>query len=479
MGGFALAPQVWSLAFGKKGQNPELLVLDSTDPAQIRSMRARIDPARTLFCVSSKSGTIFLDYFFAETKNVLGERAGQQFIAVTDPGSELAALSETLGFRRLYHGDPTIAACYSALSDFGLVPQAAIGMDTGRFLKRAILMEEACKIPDSAKNPGVSLGLILGTAAKFGRDKVTLVCSKSFWDLGPWIEQLLAGSTGKESNGLIPIDREPLLGSGDYGKDRVFAYLKFTGDNENQLEGKVRALELAGQPVIRTVFDDLYDVGQSFFQWEIATVVAGSILGINVFDQAAEGSKYVNRELIPDFESEASLPTEKPMLEHDGIQLFADARKAEVLLKGGSTLGSALRQHLDRLEPGDYFGLLAFIPMFSEYEHVLLKIRQEIAEAKQVATVLGFGPRFLHSTGPVYKDGPNSGVFLQITCDDADDLQIPQRDYTFGFVKSAQARRDFRELLERRRRALRVHLTKDIGAGLRQLRDLICAAIAH
>jgi len=486
MGGSSLAPEVFSMTFGRQGRFPQLLVLDSTDPVQIKSVRDKIDPARTLFCVSSKSGTtlepnIYMQYFFEETKKAVGDRAGHHFIAVTDPGSKLEGVAEKLAFRRVYHGDPSIGGRYSALSDFGLVPNAGMGLDTERFLKRVALMVASCKTPDSTKNPGVSLGLILGTAAtKFSRDKVTLVCSKSIYDLGAWLEQLLAESTGKEGHGLIPVDREPLFAPSEYGKDRLFAYIKFAGDSDAQMGSQIAALEAAGQPVVRLVVNDLYDIGQSFFQWEIATAVAGSLLGINAFNQPdVEASKNVTRDLTSEFEKNGSLPPEKPILEQDGIKLFTDQVNAEALLKGGNTLGAVIRQHVDRLKPGDYFGLLAYVPMFPEYEAILQKIRTEIVEAKQVATVVGFGPRFLHSTGQAYKGGPNSGVFLQITCDEPEDLAVPQQKYTFGIVKAAQARGDFQVLVDRHRRALRVHLTKDIASGLNQLRDLICAGLAH
>jgi transaldolase / glucose-6-phosphate isomerase len=486
MGGSSLCPEVFSLTFGKQAGSPELLVLDSTDPVYIRSMRARIDPARTLFCVSSKSGTtlepnIYMQYFFDETKKAVGDRAGHHFIAITDPGSKLEGVAEKLAFRRVYQGVPSIGGRYSALSDFGLVPHAAIGLDTERLLRRAAIMVEKCKLPNAAQNPGVSLGLVLGTAAaQFGRDKVTLMCSQSIYDLGAWLEQLLAESTGKEGHGLIPVDREPLCPPDKYGKDRVFVYIKYALDNDSELEASVAALEQAGEPVLRIVLNDLHDLGQAFFQWEIATAVAGSVIGINAFNQPdVEASKIVTRDLTSAFEESGSLPPEKPMLEQDGIKLFTDEANAAALLKHGNTLGAVIREHVDRLEPGDYFGLLAYIPMFPEYEAKLEAIRKEIVESKRVATVLGFGPRFLHSTGQAYKGGPNSGVFLQITCDDAEDLPVPQQKYTFGVVKAAQARGDFQVLAERHRRALRVHLGKDLMKGIERLNDLVCAAVAH
>ncbi len=486
MGGSSLAPEVFSQTFGHQPGSPELLVLDSTDPVQIKSFRDKIDPARTLFCVSSKSGTtlepnIYMQYFFEETKKVVGERAGNHFIAVTDPGSKLEGVAAKLGFRRLYHGLSSIGGRYSALSDFGLVPHAAAGFDTEKLLQRTKIMVEACKNAESADNPGVHLGLVLGSAAAhFKRDKVTLICSKSIHDLGAWLEQLLAESTGKQGHGLIPVDREPFGSPDEYGKDRVFAYIKFSGDNQSDVEQHVASLEQSGQPVIRIVVDELSDIGQVMFQWEIATAVAGSVIGINPFDQPdVEASKIATRQLTDEYEKTGSLPPETPILVQDGIKLFTDKTNAEELTKNANTLGGIIRQQMDRLSPGDYFGLLAYIPMFPEYEQKLEQIRKYVLESKHVATVLGFGPRFLHSTGQAYKGGPNSGVFLQITCDEANDLPVPEQTYTFGTVKAAQARGDFQVLADRHRRALRVHLGPDVAKGLHRLRDLVCAAVSH
>lgn len=486
MGGSSLCPEVFSMTFGRQPGAPELLVLDSTDPVYIKKMRERIDPAHTLFCVSSKSGTtlepnIYMQYFYEETRKAVGERAGHHFIAITDPGSKLEGVAEKLGFRRLYHGVASIGGRYSALSDFGLVPHAAMGLDTEDFLKRTAQMVQACKDSDANKNPGVKLGLILGAAAKqLHRDKVTLICSKSIHDLGAWLEQLLAESTGKEGHGLIPVDREPLAKPDDYGKDRIFAYIRYAKDNESELEAAVSAIEKAGNPVVRIVLNNLNDIGQTFFQWEIATAVAGSVIGIDAFNQPdVEASKIATRDLTTEYEKNGSLPAEKPIAEDNGIQLYTDKTNESALTSHGSSVGSIIREHIDRIKDGDYFGLLAYIPMFPEHEAKLQVIREHILEAKKVATVLGFGPRFLHSTGQAYKGGPNSGVFLQITCDDAEDLQVPEQKYTFGVVKAAQARGDFQVLAERKRRALRIHLGKDLAKGLDRLSDYVSAALAH
>ncbi len=486
MGGSSLCPEVFALTFGKQKNAPELLVLDSTDPVQIKALRDKIDPARTLFCVSSKSGTtlepnIYMQYFFDETKKIVGDNAGRHFIAVTDPGSKMEGIAASHKFRALFHGVPAIGGRFSALSDFGMVPNAAMGLDTAAFLSRAAEMVTACKNPDVAENPGVQLGLILGTAAtKFKRDKVTLICSKTIHDLGAWLEQLLAESTGKQGHGLIPVNREPTFEPDKYGDDRVFAYIRFASDSNPQLDVVVDAIEASGQPVIRIVLNDLYQLGQVFFQWEIATAVAGSLIGINAFNQPdVEASKIVTRDLTAAFEKDGALPAETPIVDQDGIKLFTDPTNAAALTKGSSTLGGVIRAQIDRIQPGDYFGLLAYIPMFQEYEDKLQEIRKLIIENKRVATVLGFGPRFLHSTGQAYKGGPNSGVFLQITCDEPADLPVPGQKYTFGIVKAAQARGDFSVLSDRKRRALRVHLGKNIGADLDRLRDLIAAGLSH
>ena len=423
MGGSSLAPEVFALTFEQQTGFPQLMILDSTDPVQIRSIREKIDPGQTLFCVSSKSGTtlepnIYMQYFFDETKKVVGDRAGHHFIAVTDPESKLEGVANDLQFRHVYHGVPSIGGRYSALSDFGMVPHAAAGFDTEKFLKRAAEMVKACKEPDSHKNPGVSLGLILGkAAAQFDRNKITLICSESIHDLGAWLEQLLAESTGKQGHGLIPVDREPLadVSGSTYGKDRVFAYIKYSADNDEENGAFIDKLEASGQPVVRIVISDLYDLGQLMFQWEIATAVAGSIIGIDAFNQPdVEASKVVTRDLTSEFEKKGSLPEEKPILEGDGLKLFTDETNEKALLDDSNTsVGSAIREHLDRIQPGDYFGLLAYIPMFPEHEEVLQEMRKAVLESKGVATVLGFGPRFLHSTGRPIKADPTPVYFFR------------------------------------------------------------------
>jgi transaldolase/glucose-6-phosphate isomerase len=492
MGGSSLCPEVLSLTYPQTPGFPRLHILDSTDPAQIRSVEKKINLSKTLFIVSSKSGStlepnIYKQYFFERVQQTVGaDEAGSRFIAITDPGSKMQQVAERDHFRHIFFGLQSIGGRYSALSNFGMIPAAAMGMDTDKFLQRTKEMVEACRPATRVeKNPGVMLGLILGSAAKLGRDKITLITSPGIADLGAWLEQLIAESTGKLGKGIIPVDRETPGAPDVYGKDRIFAYLTLKGASDAAQDAAVGALEKTGQPVIRINLADTYDLGQEFFRWEIATAVAGSILGINAFNQPdVEASKIVTKQLTSEYETKGSLPAEKPIVEEAGIKLFTDERNAADLAKaavgkasnGNSSdgaLNNYLRAHLARLGNNDYFALLAYIEMSAEHESLLQTLRMLVRDRKRVATCLGFGPRFLHSTGQAYKGGPNSGVFLQITCDDTADLPVPGQKYTFGVVKAAQARGDFQVLADRKRRALRVHLGSDVKAGLTKLTDLI------
>jgi glucose-6-phosphate isomerase len=484
MGGSSLCPEVMSLTFGKIAVFPELFVLDSTDPAQVRAIEKRIDLASTIFIVSSKSGStlepnIFKQYFFDRVSEAVGDtEAGNRFIAITDPGSKMEQVARADKFRNIFFGLPSIGGRYSALSDFGLVPAAIMGIDVERFLNATQEMARACGPQVTAgENPGVVLGTVLGVAASQGRDKVTIVASPGIFDLGAWLEQLLAESSGKNGRGLIPVDREPLGPASVYGNDRVFVYLRLESGADPAQDKAVDAIEAAGHPVIRIRVADSYSLGQEFFRWEIATAVACSIIGVNAFNQPdVEASKIATRNLTDEYEKSGKLPAESPFFQADGIKLFTDARNAEALKAAAGekqSLAGYLKGHLNRLSAGDYFALLAYIEMNGEHESSLQEIRHAVRDAKRAATCLGFGPRFLHSTGQAYKGGPNSGVFLQITCDDAADLPVPGQKFTFGVVKAAQARGDFEVLAESGRRALRVHLGEDVKAGLAQLSSAV------
>jgi transaldolase/glucose-6-phosphate isomerase len=387
------------------------------------------------------------------------------------------------GFRQIFHGWPSIGGRYSVLSDFGLVPASIMGVDVKKFLDRTERMVCACmpSVPVE-ENPGVLLGTILGVAAKeFGRDKVTIVAPPAIAALGAWLEQLIAESTGKDGRGLIPVDRETPGRTDVYGGDRVFVYLTLLSAPDRSQDAAIDALERAGHPVIRIGVDDPYDLGEEFFRWEFATAVAGSILDIHPFDQPdVEASKIATRKLTDEYETTGALPAETPFFASDGIRLFADERNAAELseLSGGNgTLEGYLDAHLHRVGTDDYIALLAYIEMNDAHERVLQALRLSLRDAKRVATCLEFGPRFLHSTGQAYKGGPNTGVFLQITCDDAADLPVPGRKYTFGVVKAAQARGDFQVLADRKRRALRVHLGADVRSGLDRLHTAVLSAL--
>jgi transaldolase/glucose-6-phosphate isomerase len=484
MGGSSLCPEVLRLTFGKIAGFPELHVLDSTDPAQIKAIESKIDLKSTLFIVSSKSGgtlepNIYKQYFFTRVKEVVGEKeAGNRFITVTDPGSKMQHVAENDKFRHIFAGVPSIGGRYSALSNFGMVPAAVMGIDIVKFLNRTEEMVHACgaTVP-ATENPGVVLGAILGTAANSGRDKLTIVASPGISDLGAWLEQLLAESTGKSGKGIIPVDRESVASPDKYGADRVFAYLRLESAPDQSQDVAVAALEKEGHPIVRIAVQDPDAIGEEFFRWEIATAVAGSIIGINAFNQPdVEASKVATRKLTSEYEATGKLPAEEPFFEADGIKLYADKKNADAL-KNGKTLTDVLKTHLSRAGAGDYFALLAYVTMNSQNEVVLQAIRHRVRDKKKVATVLGFGPRFLHSTGQAYKGGPNTGVFLQITCDNAVDLPVPDQKYTFGIVKAAQARGDFAVLAERGRRALRVHLGSDVKAGLATLQAAVGQAL--
>ena len=485
MGGSSLCPEVLRMTFGKIKGYPELHVLDSTDPAQIKAIEAKVDLKSTICIVSSKSGStlepnIYKQYFFERVKAKVGEKeAGNRFIAITDPGSKLRQVAEADKFRKIFFGVPSIGGRYSALSNFGMVPAAVMGIDVAKFLKNTEEMVEACDASSAAdSNPGVVLGTILGVAANHGRDKITIVTSPGIFDLGAWLEQLIAESTGKIGKGIIPVDRERLAKPATYGNDRVFAYLRLASKPNKAQDAAVAALEKAGHPVVRITLPNTYNLGQEFFRWEIATAVAGSIIGINAFNQPdVEASKIETKKLTSQYETTGSLPQELPFFEETGIKLFADEKNAAAL-KGGAKLADVLKTHLSRLGTGDYFAVLGYITMNPANEKTLQSIRHAVRDKKKVATVLGFGPRFLHSTGQAYKGGPNSGVFLQITCDDAKDFLVPGQKYTFGVVKAAQARGDFAVLAERGRRAVRVHLGKNLKSGLATLTKAVQKAIA-
>ena len=487
MGGSSLCPEVLGLTFGQLPGAPRLQVLDSTDPAQIHSRLGGLSLDRSLVIVSSKSGTtleskILMQYLLERVSaSVPVGTIGRHFVAVTDPGSELEQFAHGHRFRRLFHGDSSIGGRYSALSHFGMVPASAMGIDVKRFLDRASEMKAQCVEGVSVRqNPGAMLGLAIGVAAKSGRDKVTFVASPRLRSLGTWVEQLLAESTGKGGQGVIPIDGEALSAPDAYGADRFFVYVRDQTAPDAAQDDAISAYRQTGLPVIRISVRDDYDLAGEFFRWEFATAVAGALLGVNPFDQPdVEASKLETRQLTQVYETAGHLPEEVPRCvdSDSGLSVFADDRNATGLgiddVGHGVSLAAAVGAHCLRPGNGDYFAILAYLEMSDAHESWLQDLRHGVHDATGCATCLQFGPRFLHSTGQAYKGGPNTGVFLQITCDDPEDITVPGQRYTFGVVKAAQARGDLAVLGGRGRRAIRVHINGDLQAGLDRLTEIV------
>lgn len=484
MGGSSLCPAMMATTFGKVGSHPRLHVLDSTAPEQIRHLEECIDLKKSFFIVSSKSGktlepNIFKAYFFTRLQEVLAKKdVGERFAAITDPGTALESLAQSDKFHSVFHGMPSIGGRYSALSNFGMVPSGLMGIDLNDFLKHAHDMAHECAAtPEVANNPGALLGIIMGVCANHGKDKVTLITSPGIHALGAWLEQLLAESTGKVGKGLIPVDQEPLGNPEVYGDDRIFAYIRLNDSPDAAQDKSVAALEEAGHVVVRMHLESKEKLAAELFRWEFATATAGSVIGINAFNQPdVEASKVRALELTTEFEQTGKISEPDPIYKGEGITLYTDEINAGELkqrLMGDPSFGSYIQAHLSRIEPGDYVDLAAFIEMSDEHLDALQQSRVIIRDRKKVATCLGFGPRFLHSTGQAYKGGPNTGVFLQITADHPNDLQVPGHNYTFGLVIKAQAQSDFEVLAKRSRRVLRIHLGSDIKAGLAKLHEVI------
>ncbi len=471
MGGSSLCPEVLAMTFGVKNFH----ILDSTVPAQVKTVEDKLDLAKTLFIVASKSGSTlepncFKKYFFDRVSQITDE-PGKQFVAITDPGSKMEQVARADRFRHIVFGEPSVGGRFSALSPFGMTAAAAMGLDVETLLNGAKSMGNLCRNETVVDNPAALLGLILGICHRNGRDKLTIIASPSIYDLGAWIEQLVAESTGKNGVSIIPVDREPLQPAVSYGDDRVFVFVKITGEADCS---ELAALYAAGHPVICIELKAIYDIGAEFFRWEFATAVAGAVMGINPFDQPdVESAKIEARKITDEYEQTGSLPIETPFFEAGGVQLYSSQPYGSQLLSmvDEPKLNELLSAHFANIEDGDYFAILGYIEMKAENEAYLQSIRERVLESRLCATCVGFGPRFLHSTGQAYKGGANNGVFLQITSDDEIDLPVPGQKYSFGVVKAAQARGDFQVLLDRDRRALRVHLKTE--ADIKMLTDRI------
>ncbi len=490
MGGSSLCPEVLSVTFGQQPGFPVLRIVDFTDPEQVWTSRHEINLANTLVVVASKSGStlepnILKQYFFNEMKEAVGaKQAGSHFVAITDPGSKMEQVARKEGFRYIFYGDPRIGGRFSALSPFGVVTATLAGLNAGKLLAEAAKAVASARLAPK-ENPAVELGLTLGVAAAAGRDKLTIFTSPEIYDLGAWMEQLIAESTGKLGKGITPVDREAIAAPEFYGEDRVFVYIRYADTADSSQDAKVAAIEAAGHPVVIIEIADLYEIFSQFFTWEVATSVAGSVMGINPFDQPdVESAKIETRALTEAYEQTGKLAEREPVLvaPADGqkFKLYANQAYAATLKAAApaGTLAGYLRAHLSQIHPGDYFAALAYLPMFPEHEAVIQGLRHKVRDKKRVATCLGFGPRFLHSTGQDYKGGPNTGVFLQITAGHAVDVTIPGQNLSFGVVIDAQAAGDMAVLESRGRRVLRVHLEANVAAGLKTLAAAVDEALA-
>jgi len=458
MGGSSLGPEVVRRTIGSADGFPELIVLDSTVPESVDSVTMAIDLSRTLFLVSSKSGgTIepnsFYRHFRALVEQAVGsEAAGKSFVAITDPDTSLEDLAHSEGFLAVFSNPSDIGGRYSVLSFFGLVPAALMGVDIASLLQRANDMRESCASSvDSLSNPGAFLGAALATLAAAGRDKLTLVTSPSIGSFGLWAEQLIAESLGKNDKGVVPVADEPSIGVNSYGDDRFFVYLRVAGDDNLATDESIRLIAERGQPIVRLDLRDRYDLGAEFFRWEFATAVAGAIVKINPFDQPnVEAAKNMTDSVLEGYRATGKLPD-------DGF-------------------GISAQELLGSITDGDYLAIMAYVAQTPEIDRAFETLRLQVAERYGIATTLGYGPRFLHSTGQLHKGGPPSGAFLQITTRHGDGGSIPGAHFSFGTLADAQALGDRKALVEAGRRVARLHLESDVAAGVLDLATEIAGA---
>jgi transaldolase/glucose-6-phosphate isomerase len=478
MGGSSLCPEVLRQTFGRQQDFPELLVLDSTDPDTINNFAKQIDVQHCLFIVASKSGTttepIVFHKFWYDRLAQTGASAGDSFIAITDPGTQMVKAAQGDHFRKIFLNQPDIGGRYSALSYFGMAPAVLMGLDVSELLKRAVAASESCNtnVPID-ENPAALLGATMAECALAGCDKLTIVTDEKLASLGLWIEQLIAESTGKEGKGIIPIAGEPLAVPASYGDDRLFVSISVRDSSENP---QLKALEAAGHPVVYRRLNDVYDLGAEFFIWEMATAFAGWRLGINPFDQPnVQESKDATKALLEKYKSEGKLPEQAASASDGQLTVYGGGE----LVSSAESIYAALRAHCAQIKPGDYVALLAYIEETPKTEAALQGIRISVRDATQAATTMGYGPRFLHSTGQLHKGGPDSGVFIQITAPDKVDFPIPGEPYTFSILKDAQALGDFQSLQSHGRRAIRVDLGKDVVAGLQKLSEVITQVLGN
>jgi transaldolase/glucose-6-phosphate isomerase len=472
MGGSSLAPLVFQRTFAPGDKGLPLTVLDTTDPATILKVEAEVPVEDSLFIVASKSGTTaeplaFADYFYEKVKSLKRGRAGENFIAITDPGTHLDRLAAERKYRRAFLNFKDIGGRYSALSYFGLVPAALLGVDIEELLERALRMAHAAasSVP-SNQNPALSLGAALGVLAGRGRDKLTFFLPESLTAMGMWLEQLLAESTGKEGKGILPVAGEPPGPPSVYGSDRVFVFFRLKGQASDAEMKSLNALGEAGHPIITIEARDTLDLGQEFMRWEVATAAAGAVLGINAFNQPnVQESKDNTSRVLNELMEKGGFPEERPALAENGLQFFSDQTAPDA--------GNLLADFFRRAKPADYVAIQAYLTENPATEKALQEVRLELRDSLRLATTLGYGPRFLHSTGQFHKGGPNTGLFLQLTADDLEDADIPGKTYTFGQFKRAQALGDWEALRKHKRRVMRVHLGADVQRGLSQLKEAL------
>ncbi|HYP52652.1 MAG TPA: bifunctional transaldolase/phosoglucose isomerase, partial [Pyrinomonadaceae bacterium] len=476
MGGSSLAPEVLRRSFGPREGWPELLVLDSTDPDTLDEFARKIDVASCLFVIASKSGTTvepsaFHKFWFAEVGKKK-ENAGENFVAVTDPGTHLEALAKEQNFRRVFTNPADIGGRYSALSYFGMVPAALMGLDVRRLLERAERVAQACgAVVPAADNPGARLGALVAACALDGRDKLTLVTDEKVASFGLWVEQLVAESTGKEGKGVIPVAGEPLGAPGVYGDDRLFVSVS-VGQPASDVESALRALEAAGHPVVYRTLSDRFDIAEDFFLWEIATAFAGHRLGINPFDQPdVQKAKLATRDLLKAYDERGLLEDTRPTTSDGLLTLYADEQMRGLL--DSASLVASVRAFLRQARGGDYFAFLSYVEETPAHDELIQALRVLLRDSTRRATTAGYGPRYLHSTGQLHKGGPPEGVFFLLTAPDAVDFEVPGERYSFTTLKNAQALGDFHTLTSSGRRAVRVDLGGDIAAGLRRLADVL------
>ena len=458
MGGSSLAPETISLILGDQLKGLELKILDSTIPDQIRSIEDWVDFERTLFVVASKSGTTtetrsLYQYFWTKSEEKLGDKRPMHFIAVTDPGSELARLGQSSGFRAVFTSNPNVGGRYSALTHFGLVPAALMGVDLDSFLNRAqVMAKKASARTPMELNLGALLGMIMGLSASNGKDKLTLIADPDLQPIGAWLEQLVAESSGKQGRGIVPVDQEPIVDIAEYGSDRLFVYLRKTGENDQFVED----LLSGGHSAVTLEIDDLYDLSAQFYLWEVAIAVACGIIGVNAFDQPdVQDNKNRTKKKIATYDEQGVLEEPEIIWEKNGTKVFGFDFEG---LSDCVSVGDVIEEFIKLAHDGDYIALNAYLPRNEKTTEKLQVLRKHILEETGKATTLGFGPRFLHSTGQLHKGGANNGVFIQITQDDKQDLPIPGKVYSFSTLAKAQAQGDLEALLARDRRAIRIHL---------------------